>query len=778
MLYFTYGNLFILIFCFQSEAFLFTQTPPCDVSVSECMNCERVGFFPTMFCPQIEYGEFCYTKVVHNDSGIFTIKGHASKSFCEANNYKTSILNPSCKTGNLPKGTECIDCCKQYSCDPRDLYCNKNIIKPEHMPFTVTTIRTTPPTKVSTTTATPQPTTPLPTTTQAPDKGLCQVCVESDGRNCDTSSSNQYCSQQKKYCMNTIISDPKGGMIVLKKCADEVECKWNYWVDTLGDPKCNNVTGPQADNACSYCCDNTNGNLPCNRNTIPTQLSTFDNSQEKKQCMTGTSNTQYQLETCSSVASYCLNTVRYDTTAKDPDMYVEKKCAYEAECKGEWWNKSRKRPDCLTQNFTGIADNSVICTYCCVSDGSGPCNGASVPEQIAHFEPVTTATTTLPTTAHGHGHHNTHVHTDHGHHHTVTTTQTTTESTTTTATLPSTTQSIHTSTTSPSTTTQTTATTLPSTTTTTATTTATTMPTSTTTPAPIVCSGNTSIVCEDDPLAHCATLLSVGLCQKLQYNPDREDIKFCPKTCNLCDKYCEYVLKPKQPPTTTPAPTHQMTTNATTIKPLTTTNKASTTSPTANITTNTTAGTTSSNPTTKATISFIHKSTVTTTNKDQITTATMSTTSTNPTTTATTATTTTGTTATTTTATTTSTNTATTATTTTTILTTTTAAHPECYICTGPVTLCENLYAPQSCTSDKPFCINEVNNNSDGTRTVARRCASKTECIQNWWLGSSSRSECAGFDPTSPTLDQFSCSFCCTTPLCNKNIVPRDLYVQ
>lgn len=562
MLYFSYGNLFILIFCFQSEAFLFTQKPQkptCNVSVSECMNCERVGFYPTMYCAQIEFGEFCYTKVVHNDSGIFTIKGHASKSFCEANNYKTSILNPSCKTGNLPKGTECIDCCKQYSCDPRDLYCNKNIIKPEHMPFTVTTIRTTPPTKVSTTTATPQPTTPLPTTTQAPDKGLCQVCVESDGRNCDTSSSNQYCSQQKKYCMNTIISDPKGGMIVLKKCADEVECKWNYWVDTLGDPKCNNVTGPQADNACSYCCDNTNGNLPCNRNTIPTQLSTFDNSQEKKQCMTGTSNTQYQLETCSSVASYCLNTVRYDTTAKDPDMYVEKKCAYEAECKGEWWNKSRKRPECLTQNFTGIADNSVICTYCCVSDGSGPCNGASVPEQIAHFEPVTTASTpttatTLPTTAHGHGHHNTHVHTDHGHHHTVTTTQTTTESTTTTATLPSTTQSIHTSTTSPSTTTQTTATTLPSTTTTTATTTATTMPTSTTTPAPIVCSGNTSIVCEDDPLAHCATLLSVGLCQKLQYNPDREDIKFCPKTCNLCDKYCEYVLKPKQPPTTTPAP--------------------------------------------------------------------------------------------------------------------------------------------------------------------------------------------------------------------------------
>eukprot|EP00105_Crassostrea_gigas_P039834 XP_019923982.1 PREDICTED: uncharacterized protein LOC105330995 [Crassostrea gigas] len=240
--------------------------------------------------------------------------------------------------------------------------------------------------------------------------------------------------------------------------------------------------------------------------------------------MTGSSISQYKLETCSYVASYCLNTVRYDTTAKHPEVYVEKMCAYEAECKGQWWEKTRNRPECLSQNFTGIADNNVICTYCCVSDGSGPCNGASVPEQIAHFGPVTTASTQttatiLSTTAHGHGHHNTHVQTDHGHHHTVTTTQTTTENTTTT-------------------------------------------------PATIVCSGNTSIVCEDDPLAHCATLLSVGFCQKLQYNPDGEDVKFCPKTCNLCDKYCEYVLPPTTTPTatptTTPAPTMHITTAMTT----------------------------------------------------------------------------------------------------------------------------------------------------------------------------------------------------------------------
>lgn len=29
-----------------------------------------------MFCTENNFGEFCYTKVVHNDSGIFTIKGY------------------------------------------------------------------------------------------------------------------------------------------------------------------------------------------------------------------------------------------------------------------------------------------------------------------------------------------------------------------------------------------------------------------------------------------------------------------------------------------------------------------------------------------------------------------------------------------------------------------------------------------------------------------------------------------------------------------------------
>ena len=66
------------------------------------------------------------------------------------------------------------------------------------------------------------------------------------------------------------------------------------------------------------------------------------------------------------------------------------RCTYEGECKGSWWEKTRKRPECLTRNFTGVADNTIICNYCCVSDSSGPCNIATVPEQIALFTPATT----------------------------------------------------------------------------------------------------------------------------------------------------------------------------------------------------------------------------------------------------------------------------------------------------------------------------------------------------------------------------------------------------
>ena len=78
------------------------------------------------------------------------------------------------------------------------------------------------------------------------------------------------------------------------RCADEVECKWNYWVDTLGDPKCNNVTGPKEDNVCNYCCDNSA--TPCNLDPIPKQLSTFVSNQQGTRTLKQISICKYTFE--------------------------------------------------------------------------------------------------------------------------------------------------------------------------------------------------------------------------------------------------------------------------------------------------------------------------------------------------------------------------------------------------------------------------------------------------------------------------------------------------
>ncbi|XP_078331010.1 uncharacterized protein LOC144624862 isoform X2 [Crassostrea virginica] len=147
------------------EALLYTTAPQCDVTASSCLKCERPGFHPRMYCNDFQIDVYCFIKVVHNDSGIFTVKGSASTSFCEANKYKSSLANPSCKTGNIPKGTECIDCCKQLSCAPGHLYCNKETIQSVHMPYTVTTGTTTPTTMTKTTTQQTTTTTTQQTTT-------------------------------------------------------------------------------------------------------------------------------------------------------------------------------------------------------------------------------------------------------------------------------------------------------------------------------------------------------------------------------------------------------------------------------------------------------------------------------------------------------------------------------------------------------------------------------------------------------------------------------------
>ncbi|XP_061194938.1 uncharacterized protein LOC133203105 [Saccostrea echinata] len=103
----------------------------------------------------------------------------------------------------------------------------------------------------------------------------------------------------------------------------------------------------------------------------------------------------------------------------------------------------------------------------------------------------------------------------------------------------------------------------------------------------------------------------------------------------------------------------------------------------------------------------------------------------------------------------------------------------SCYLCNGmPIYICEQFSTPLQCEhDDQQFCLNILVNNRDGSRTLDRRCVNEQECQQEWWEKTSDRPECSGYDPASYTPKYFTCSYCCTTPLCNKNIVPKDLYV-
>ncbi|XP_062601477.1 uncharacterized protein LOC134263185 [Saccostrea cucullata] len=116
---------------------------------------------------------------------------------------------------------------------------------------------------------------------------------------------------------------------------------------------------------------------------------------------------------------------------------------------------------------------------------------------------------------------------------------------------------------------------------------------------------------------------------------------------------------------------------------------------------------------------------------------------------------------------------------TTTTPTSTTSTPTSCYLCDGiPTFLCERLSTPLTCNSaDQQFCINKLVNNRDGSRTLDRRCATEQECRHEWWEKTSDRQQCVGYDQNSFTTTHFECSFCCTTPKCNKNIVPDDLFV-
>ncbi|XP_033731796.1 integumentary mucin C.1-like isoform X4 [Pecten maximus] len=103
-----------------------------------------------------------------------------------------------------------------------------------------------------------------------------------------------------------------------------------------------------------------------------------------------------------------------------------------------------------------------------------------------------------------------------------------------------------------------------------------------------------------------------------------------------------------------------------------------------------------------------------------------------------------------------------------------------CYVCNGPPFLCESHVREQRCnTVDQQFCLNRFVNNDDGTRSVFRSCGTESECKVQWLAGTSDRHECTDYDTTQLHLYPFECTYCCTSALCNRNLVPpkSDLYV-
>ncbi|XP_062602852.1 uncharacterized protein LOC134264577 [Saccostrea cucullata] len=189
-----------------------------------------------------------------------------------------------------------------------------------------------------------------------------------------------------------------------------------------------------------------------------------------------------------------------------------------------------------------------------------------------------------------------------------------------------------------------------------------------------------------------------------------------------------------------------------------------------------TSPTTTPNSTATTPTSTITMSTSTTTTPTSTTTTPTSTTTT-PTSTTTTPT---STTTTPTSTTTTPTSTTTTPTSTTTIpITTSTSSTPtSCYLCNGmPIYICEQFSTPLQCaTPDQQFCLNILVNRRDGSRTLDRRCVTEQECRKEWWEKTSDRQECSGYNPSSYTAMEFTCSFCCSGSQCNKNIIPDNLY--
>ncbi|XP_052774151.1 uncharacterized protein LOC128212847 [Mya arenaria] len=102
--------------------------------------------------------------------------------------------------------------------------------------------------------------------------------------------------------------------------------------------------------------------------------------------------------------------------------------------------------------------------------------------------------------------------------------------------------------------------------------------------------------------------------------------------------------------------------------------------------------------------------------------------------------------------------------------------HRSCFVCAGPLAICESLFKSVTCPVDKQFCINELTNRADASRKVVRRCGTQQECHDSWLNGTSSSGKCANFDQIFVYTSQFTCDYCCTSDNCNLQVNPTDQF--
>ncbi|KAH3860391.1 uncharacterized protein LOC127865668 isoform X1 [Dreissena polymorpha] len=115
------------------------------------------------------------------------------------------------------------------------------------------------------------------------------------------------------------------------------------------------------------------------------------------------------------------------------------------------------------------------------------------------------------------------------------------------------------------------------------------------------------------------------------------------------------------------------------------------------------------------------------------------------------------------------------------LLATTTAPTPaqksrKCHVCRGSPQICEQLYVLEECPADKQFCINELTNKEDASRTVNRRCGTQDECDSGWYQTYADDDKCTNFDEKLVYTSDFYCEYCCNEDGCNKLVNPPNTW--